>query len=129
MIPIVALILSVIVVNTRAGTKQVAISVDIINPIDCGPVLTVRVFPDFVPGVGGLGSGVRTIPIFIQYVSQGMGCILQRVVFCGNLTCFDLCDFLTNLNHGIDESIQFHLGLALGWFMRVPTTGKDMVGA
>jgi hypothetical protein len=110
-----------------ATANQVAVTIWVGNPTDCWPVFASLQHP--IQRIGGLLSRELVIPIWLEEILSSVRSILH-----------DLragVDFLVDLDHRLSETIELAPTLSknylssdsVGSTMRVPGTGKDIVGA
>src|SRR5690606_36682251 len=94
----------------RTGAEQIAVAIDIVDAVDHRPV--------FVGGHPGQGKyrlfpGVAALPVAGE-VGHDVRRLAQRVVLTVPLPLFDPGDLFADGQHGVDETVQLRLRLALG---------------
>lgn len=110
-----------------AAADQVAVAVGVGNSTHGGPVFASLQHP--IQRISGLLSGKLVIPIRLEQILSSVGSILH------NLRA--RMDLLVDLDHCLSETIELAPKLSqnylssdsVGSTMRVPGTGKDIVGA
>src|SRR5258708_22179420 len=102
---------TVVVLDRRAGTHEVPVTLRIVDATDGRPELA---RPRPWGGKGALFAGVGVLPVAGR---DGLGRVrrmLERVVVARQLALFDGAYLLSNGDHGVAEPVEFGLRLAFG---------------
>src|SRR5450830_102111 len=99
-----------VVLDRRAGADQVAVAEHVVDTAHRRPVLA---FDQRRHRVHRLFAAVRVEPLADDF-RRGVRGVLQRVVVLVQAAVFHCADFFADLDHGVEETVQFFLGFAFG---------------